>query len=1101
MLDAFGVRIRGALCGLTAIAAAMLFGGVGQCAASGVWVQQSASMKMEGTNPGKKCYGYSDGAISDGSGSLNIYYELCDGSGATSYQASGKVVSWTFKWDSLPKRIVGDAEVSINASISQNTKDGASLNIVSSEDLNSLRYGKELAIISTNTNVENTDNSPKTTSKTLKIVLPSKQMGGELFDAGAKMDVVVQFGGSGPEGKAHYVYAFQPDPSSDLKTVGANQQNGVAQPADGVWVLRNTSKIVDSDQPHSPCIAKVTPNVDNGGASVTVDLISCYDTYKIGVDAGEVSDRFTWDPPPARIAPDKEVKIRASVTRNGDVTKIFARDPSLFQVFPFNFPSLRLTFAGGSALSARHDVAITTENDPAVSNNILDFTLSHKANGEKADVIIQFYGIGKSEFAYHYVYESSDGPSFAGAASIQSGVGKTSAATTSAAAAAILGGLIASLGALLAAGLTGLGPNDLAKLLGDFLKGQSPGDGFDEWKQKGLAQGGQYVVRDNIGLIVPTGAPTQIPSGGSVLAVPEQLAATIENDLSRGARFVRSVKNIIEGQLAAQSQGDAGDIDSWKNIRDGFWKNVGQDLHNIPGQLKDAAIAGGKTLANAVGDGVAQLKDPTNWIAVEQAVEQTGEDIVTNPLDAAKKVEGFYQGAGAAGVQAAENALSHPLDTLKSLLGAENWQKVIDPNVPVTERLGRYLFGVMDAAANLSLAGDVAKGVKSISAASDAFKAAEVASDAGDALSVAEKAWQDARAAGKTKVDDFLAAQQAAEEAAKSGDAAAQAAADEELRRSTLEIQGDKQALWEINRRDDQLKRSFNREMGAVYRETDDSVVSEICDQKGWDRDNLYEQPPGSGIWYNRETGRPDIVIVKPTNPKPGVSVGADRDVTVRVRETGDTWVADPSRPGEFIQAGDKGVLTDVPSENLKEIYNKSFYDAAGADKHYPGLSPDEFAHKLDQVATDRLHPEAYGRGQKDLGVAIGKPGADFSDPEQVAKAAQFKSEHLYQQAADLEAEGHDAEVQTALAEGMRQATKQFDRQVMGRAKALAAQGLDVKIPDKLIEDMDVMKLTQQQGLSPAQVAAKLAERGTTIQDVTQRSAGLLEALQKLKPR
>ena len=155
----------------------------------------------------------------------------------------------------------------------------------------------------------------------------------------------------------------------------------------------------------------------------------------------------------------------------------------------------------------------------------------------------------------------------------------------------------------------------------------------------------------------------------------------------------------------------------------------------------------------------------------------------------------------------------------------------------------------------------------------------------------------------------------AAREAAKTGDAAAQAAAEARLRKATLEVQGDKQALWDINKasRPNELKKAFNGEMGAVYRKTDEQVVRDLCQQNGMDFKQLREQPPGSGIYYNELTGRPDIVVVKPTNPvattrvnaqgelefiKPVEKVGADRDVTVRVRRCGDQLVADPPLPG-----------------------------------------------------------------------------------------------------------------------------------------------------------------------------------------------------------
>ena len=613
--------------------------------------------------------------------------------------------------------------------------------------------------------------------------------------------------------------------------------------------------------------------------------------------------------------------------------------------------------------------------------------------------------------------------------------------------------------------------------------------------------------------------------------------------------------------------------DYWKTVKSGFWGGVTSDVDAIPGQLKDAAKAGLKTIGETVRDAKDAISDANNWKALGQAVVQTGKDLVGSPLQSARKVAGFYGEVAGTAAKVGVHIVTHPVETVKAIAGVDNWEKAMDPNVPVTERIGRVLVGIADAAVNISGAGLVGKGAKVADKVSgvvrsadkivDGVRAADKASDAAktlragdaavdarkagragevaiaprgvkateavpelaaqaakdraaaaeakkrsdayfkadaEAAAARKKAWDEAQAFGRSKVDEFDAARREAKTAAKSGDEAAKVASKERLRKATLEVQGDKQALWDINKKDrsDVLKKEFNKEMETIYKKTDKQVVEELCKKNGINPDALREHPPGSGIFYNELTGRPDVVVVKPTNLKAGVSVGADRDVTVRVRQYGDQLVADPENPGQFIRAGDKGVLADVPSKDLAPIYNEAFHKAAGADK---SISAEEFAHTMDQVATDRRHAEAYGRGQKDLAVAISKPGDAFSDVAQVSKAAQYKSEHLYDQAHKLAAEGRFQEAETAMGEGMRQTTKQFDRQVMGRAEALAAQGVDVTIPQRLQGDIAIMKKAQTDGWSPAQIANELKARGTTVELVTQQSAGLLESMQKLRPR
>lgn len=676
---------------------------------------------------------------------------------------------------------------------------------------------------------------------------------------------------------------------------------------------------------------------------------------------------------------------------------------------------------------------------------------------------------------------------------------------------------------------------------------------LEAWKKSNedIQRGLDEYRKHNADLV----AAHQDAQSQALQALKDQQAAK-DAELKRQAAMTAAQIHQVE-LVNAQQQTEA---DYWKDVKEGFWEANVHDYDDLPNQLRKAAksglIAAGTavgTVGAAVGAVVSEVSNGDFWRAVRDGGLQTIDDLALHPLQSAGKVAGFYEKVGESGVKAiggaAIHVVTHPLDTVKSAIGSDNWEKAMDPNTTALERIGRTLFGTFDMGMNIVGVGEAIKGLKAAGAALETstavvrsadkvLGAAKAADGVGDVAKVTravdeakgasaaeraaeqkrkaaayfantpeqrairERAWNDAQKAGKTKVDVFEAAKQEAHTARMSGDEAAEVAANEKLRKAALEVQGDKQSLWEINKRGDDLKRSFNKEMGEVYKKTDDGVVKDICAERGWDPKNLYEQPAGSGNWFNRETGRPDIVIVKPTNAKPGITVGADRDVTVRVREYGNQMVADPNTPGGFINAGGQGVLTDVPSDDLACIYNRRFYEASGAERHYPDLDPDGFdlAHKLDQVATDRLHAEAYGRGQKDLGVAIRKPGEDFSDAAQVAKAAQYKSDHLYDQAHKLAADGKYAEAETAMREGMRQSTKQFDNQVMKRAQALAEQGVDVRIPEKLRIDMNIMKMGQE-GWSPAKIAEELAKRDTSIEDVTQRSAGFLESMQKFKPK
>lgn len=72
----------------------------------------------------------------------------------------------------------------------------------------------------------------------------------------------------------------------------------------------------------------------------------------------------------------------------------------------------------------------------------------------------------------------------------------------------------------------------------------------------------------------------------------------------------------------------------------------------------------------------------------------------------------------------------------KAVLNVENWEKAIDPNVPVTERFGRAVWGAIDTGGLLIGAGGAA--AKGVSKIDDLIRGADVASDMARGASVAE---------------------------------------------------------------------------------------------------------------------------------------------------------------------------------------------------------------------------------------------------------------------------------------------------------------------------------------------------------------------------
>ncbi|NIS37353.1 MAG: hypothetical protein GWN73_43030, partial [Actinobacteria bacterium] len=155
----------------------------------------------------------------------------------------------------------------------------------------------------------------------------------------------------------------------------------------------------------------------------------------------------------------------------------------------------------------------------------------------------------------------------------------------------------------------------------------------------------------------------------------------------------------------------------------------------------------------------------------------------------------------------------------------------------------------------------------------------------------------------------------------------------------------------------------------------------------------------------------------------------------------------------------------DVDSRIVQQVYDDAFYDVAGGDEMFDALGlADEpgkmrstvFAERMDQVATDKLHAEAY----TDIQRVIGGPGADLTDPQQVGLAVGYKGEHWINRA---DAIADPLAREDFMAEGMRQLTKQTDNQAIARLEAINSQravaGLsEARMPDRLQQAVDIMR-------------------------------------------
>lgn len=219
----------------------------------------------------------------------------------------------------------------------------------------------------------------------------------------------------------------------------------------------------------------------------------------------------------------------------------------------------------------------------------------------------------------------------------------------------------------------------------------------------------------------------------------------------------------------------------WINALTEFSGGVIDDSADLitkgPGALWDAGKSALKTAGNA-------LTNRENWEIGLDTLSETGRDLnalTSGDLGRIAKV-GTNLGDGAntaikIGEHLKNEIKKDPSGALigaaKVVLGADNWAKAVDPKVPVTERFGRAIWGVVDTGGTLvGIGGTAAKGAGKLAGL---IRTADTAGDAAAALKTADKLGDVAAAVRAADASgDTATALNAAD---KAGDAAAAARA------------------------------------------------------------------------------------------------------------------------------------------------------------------------------------------------------------------------------------------------------------------------------------------------------------------------------------
>ncbi|HSL86302.1 MAG TPA: hypothetical protein VK861_05170, partial [Bacteroidales bacterium] len=203
-------------------------------------------------------------------------------------------------------------------------------------------------------------------------------------------------------------------------------------------------------------------------------------------------------------------------------------------------------------------------------------------------------------------------------------------------------------------------------------------------------------------------------------------------------------------------------------------------------------------------------------------------------------------------------------------------------------------------------------------------------------------------------------------------------------------------------------------------------------------------------------------------------------------------------------------VYKDLPAHKIRQIQNEEVYKAWN-DGKLP-LKEDgsvdvdkvrEFSEDMDYTVVDARSPDAYGT-VGDLQQALKNDGSirHYGDPEAVSKTIKYKSDEWLHKAEFKTGKGELMLAEGDVAEGIRQATKQFDSQLVYQVKAINTKAgmTRITIPDKLSEGMSVLKqIGHGQGkISPAEAEAVLKGMGTNTEEILKLNSEQTEFINRL---
>ena len=246
-----------------------------------------------------------------------------------------------------------------------------------------------------------------------------------------------------------------------------------------------------------------------------------------------------------------------------------------------------------------------------------------------------------------------------------------------------------------------------------------------------------------------------------------------------------------------------------------------------------------------------------------------------------------------------------------------------------------------------------------------------------------------------------------------------------------------------------------------------------------------------------------EITVFNATNKPPAQGkVGFDRDITYQVLIPERSASIRNPKTGDLEKVTIPAKKVDIPAGLVEEHYHASLYKNLNpGKKNLPSRQEVlEFGSLMDHQVTDGFHKDAYRLNTPDITdffkdpAILSKQGVRVED---FSSTVIYKSEHWFDMADKARQMGNPMDSMAKTAEGMRQASKQFDNYM---TKLLAHNSLNPadNLPEKLKKGIFIFQNVSEGRISVPEAEAALQAMEMTRNDVVRLFGQYFESIVKL---